>query len=311
MSSQNMSCIGVLTIIASLSLSPPTARAADGYAVFHGRQVWPTSDSTTADTNFSVPVYRDWPDHSYRVIGTIQCSQNPSQFLDDATVAATLAKTRNADAIIVPVVNPLEPRVATKPDSTASPASHAPVTILVIQWKTPAEMDADRRVAAKFWSDFQTRHSGFAGGEEFKKISLEYAAFRGMDLNSKKDCETFEKDLNEVLNAPPDAASTKWLFHGTFHADGVAASVDQTICGLAVLSRTGDGLAIVSKSDGAGFNFTGVDQEHRISGPIDFSVGPAACQAKAQGAMLPRRISLDSRGQDERGTMRSSLTFVR
>ncbi len=306
-----MSCMGILTIIASLSISPSAARAADNYTVFHDRQAWPTSDSTTADTNFALPVYRDWPERPYRVIGTIQHPGNSPQSMGDAAAAAKLAKTKNADAIIVPVVNPLEPRVAAKPDSTASLASHATPTVLAIQWKTPVEIDADRRAAAKFWSDFQARHPGFAGSDEFKRISLEYAACRGLDLSSRKDSTTFENDLNEVWSVPADAASTKWLFHGTFHADGVAASVDQTICGIAVMSRTGDVLDIVSKSDGAGFNFNGVDQDHRISGPIDFSVGPATCQAKAQGALLPHRISLDSRGQDERGTMRSSLTFVR
>lgn len=301
----------ILAFFLLLSLSAPPARAADDYAAFHGRKVWPTSDNTTADTNFAVPVYRDWPDRPYHVIGTVQFPGNSSQSTDEATAAATLAKTRNADAIIVPVVNSLEPRVTAKSDSPASPTSHAPVTVLVIQWKTPGEMDADKRVAAKFWADFSAQHPGFAGSDEFKRISLEYAAYRGLDLNSKKDSATFENDLNEVLSTPADAASTKWLFHGTFHADGVATSVDQTICGLAVMSRTKDGVAIVSKSDGVGFNFKGMDQDHRISGPIDFSVGPAACQANALGALLPHRISLDSRGQDEKGTMRSSLTFVR
>jgi hypothetical protein len=307
-----MSGNAVIKIAVLLALSLLTSGAQGQSFAFPGRQVWPTAENAIADTDHAVPVYHNWPDRPYRVIGVVPSATNGNQSGQNSVAdAAQAAKNKGGDAIIVRPAGKLEPRLKTSVANDSRVISPVPDSVLVIKWKSAGEIDAYRKTAEAFWAKFQTQHHGLEESAEFKKLAIEYSAHAGLNLNSKKDSARLEKDLDDLLRAPTNAGSTKWLFHGTFHADGVAASIDQTICGLAVVTQTKDGLAITANSDEADLSFNGLVQSSRLNGAINLSIGPVDCQARAQGVLLSNRISLDARGQDAQGTTRASFTFLR
>jgi hypothetical protein len=119
------------------------------------------------------------------------------------------------------------------------------------------------------------------------------------------------EELNGLCGTTTNAAAAKWLCRGAIHLNGFAASIDETLCGLATITQSGDHVTIAFHSGEGSFNFTGLDQNERLSGDMEISAGPSDCQAKAQGVVLSNRVTLDSRAQNADGTVRASFTFLR
>jgi hypothetical protein len=293
-----------------LSLALLTGCATGPYTAFHGRQAWPTANAIP-ETEYAVPVYYDWPERPYRVLGTIQIAEktNPVENKVIAQAAVT-AKSKGGDALILRHPVKLEPRVMTEGANDSAAVSPARTSILVIQWKTLAEQEADRQATAAFWTRFHAKYPRVALTDEFKQLTVEYGAYQGLDLTSPKDSAGLAEELNGLSGTATNAASAKWLFRGAIHLSGFAASIDETLCGLATITQSGDNVTITFHSGEDSFNFTGLDQNERLSGDIEISAGPSVCKAKAAGVVLTNRVTLDSRAQNAEGTVRATFTFL-
>ena len=172
-------------------------------------------------------------------------------------------------------------------------------------------MDADRKAWEGFGARFKAAHSDREVRDELLEMSVDYGAYLGLNVNSPAAFVRLEEDLNNVVGAPTDAASSRWLFRGTFHVTALTGSFTKTVYGIATMSQTSGSVSIVSKSGKEDIQFNGFAKDGRLSGTIDISAGPVVCKAKAEGSLVPGRISLDSRGETEKEMVRGSFMFLR
>ena len=132
---------------------------------------------------------------------------------------------------------------------------------------------------------------------------------KGWDMNSRSGVARLELDLKKV--AETSGAPSHWLFSGTLHVTGLTNSFTEIIYGIAVMSQTGGGISIISDSEKAGIRFNGFVEGGRLSGAMDISAGPTVCKARAEGSLVPDRISLDARGETANEMVRGSFHFLR
>lgn len=184
--------------------------------------------------------------------------------------------------------------------------------VLVIKWKSEGEVDAERKAWEGFQARFKNAHLDRPAMDELLKMSVEYSAYLGLNLASSAGWAKLEEDLNKVVDASANANSNQWLFRGTFHATAVTGSFSETIYGIATMSKAGGSMSIISNSGKANIHFDGgFTKDGRLSGTIDISAGPVICKAKAEGTLVPNKISLDSRGETTDEMVRGSFTFLR
>ncbi len=300
------------SLILSLSLSLFTACAPNRYSSFSNKQVWPTTKGAVPDTAYMVPVYRGWPERPYRVIGSIPFEKNKGVWGDgDTAQAALTAKSKGGDALII--ISTFEMGLEAGKAVAADTHASAPpkMRVLVIKWKSPGEVDAERKAWEGFQIRFKTAHPGRQATDELLKMSFEYSAYLGLNLDSSAGWARLEEDLNKVAGVSANTPSNQWLFRGTFHVTAVTGSFTETIYGIATMSQSGEKVSIHSDSGEAEIHFNGLTKDGRLSGTIEISAGPVACKAKAEGSLVPNRISLDSRGETADEMVRGSFTFLR
>ena len=92
-----------LILIVSLSLFTSCASDHHGeFTAFKDQRVWPTTKGAVADAAYVVPVYRDWPERPYRVLGSIQFGKSKNDWRDEDTArAALVSKCKGGDALVV------------------------------------------------------------------------------------------------------------------------------------------------------------------------------------------------------------------
>jgi hypothetical protein len=184
--------------------------------------------------------------------------------------------------------------------------------VLVLKWKSKGEVDAERKAWEGFQTRFKTAHPDRPATDELLKMSAEYSAYLGLNLDSSAGWARLEEDLNKAVEAPANAASNQWLFRGTFHVTAVTGSFSETIYGIATVSLKSGNVSIISNSGKAHIHFDGgFTKDGRVSGTMDVSADPAICQSKAEGILIPNKISLDSRGESATEMVRGSFTFLR
>src|SRR4051812_16989567 len=66
------------------------------------RRLWPVSPESMAETSFSLPVYRSWPDKPFEIVGSLRL-ENPDDRWNDGTIgdAVSAAKHKGGNAIII------------------------------------------------------------------------------------------------------------------------------------------------------------------------------------------------------------------
>lgn len=161
----------------------------------------------------------------------------------------------------------------------------------------------------RFQSRFNAFHQDHPISNELLKMGVKYGAAQGWEMNSRAGVMRLEEELKGV--AENSVASSRWLFRGTFHVAGSTNAFTQTVYGLATLSQTNSELSIVSDSKNAGIRFSGSSAGGRLSGAIDVAAGAVVCKARAEGILVPRRISLDSQGENVSELIRGSFVFLR
>lgn len=300
------------SLILILSLSLFSACAPSHYSSFGGKQVWPTTKGAIPDSAYVVPVYRGWPERPYRVIGSIPFEKNKSDWSDkDTAQAALTAKRKSGDGLIISstLEMGLEAVKAMAVDTQVFPQPK--MTVLVIKWKSQNEVNAEQKTWEGFQTGFKAAHPDRPETDELLKMSVEYSAYLGLNLDSSASWAKLEEDLNKVVGTSDNAVSNHWLFRGTFHVTADTGSFSETIYGIATMSQTGDSVSITSVSGKADIRFNGLTQDGRLSGAMEISAGPVTCKAKAEGSLVPNKVSLDTRGETANELVRGSFTFLR
>jgi hypothetical protein len=161
----------------------------------------------------------------------------------------------------------------------------------------------------RFQSHFNASHPDHPISGEFLEMGVQFGTGQGWDMNSQAGIAKLEQELKVM--AEDSGASSRWLFRGTFHVAGPTSAFTQTVYGLAMLSQTNSEVNIICDSKNAGIRFTGVSTGGRLSGAMVISTGAVVCKARAEGSIVPRRISLDTQGENASELIRGSFVFLR
>jgi hypothetical protein len=184
------------------------------------------------------------------------------------------------------------------------------VTALVIKWKTPAEIEAEKATLARLTGRLTQQHPDLAAKRELVDLATELVRFQGLSLDSDEASQQLEKVLTEVVKSPKEG-QTKWLFRGTLRAGSLTASMSDTVYGVANVTIRGEGLTIVSSSEKSDLTFSGSVKDGQLSGQVGFSAGSSIFSAKADGVYTDEKISLTGQGQTPDGTFQASFSFTR
>ena len=281
------------------------------YSQFTGHQPWPTAAGTMADSSYAVPVYRGWPQRPYTVIGSIQFA-NPDAYWDDGDTAraARLAKSKNADAIIMRVG--AEAGVRSIAGAAADPRvlSIGQVAALVIKWKPESEIAAEKAALERFASDFRGKHPGLSLSEPILEWAAEWVDSEGLSLDSATATTNLENVLSEVLTSSGDGKSRKWLFKGSLRSNALTSSYSQVILGVATVTQNGDVISIVSAPGRASVHLSATVKEGRLSGQMGASSGHAIYSGKTEGVFSPDQISVSGQAQTAEGLLQATFQFI-
>jgi hypothetical protein len=176
----------------------------------------------------------------------------------------------------------------------------------VVKWKSTKELAEEKRVREQFRARFRASHAGLESSDEFMDLGIDYATYIGLNLSSPGDSIRLAGDLSKVC-----ANSSAWLYRGILHVSTLKTAYAESIYGIATLTDTGEQMTIVSRPGKAAFEFHGDIHDARISGQLELTAGAVVCPATAEGVLLPRKISLDSRGQTAADVVRGSFTLLR
>ena len=282
------------------------------YSQYTGQKSWPVAMGAMAETQYKVQVYRGWPDQPYNVIGSIRFVDR-DKYWDDGVInmACAMAKKKGGNAIIIRYGSEYgvgmitgavgDPKVVSINDSTA----------LVIKWKTPAEIEAERASLDRFVRRFGHEHPNLIAKKELVNLAIEYVRSLNLNLESIEANQQLEQVLTEVLISPKDGQANRWLFRGTVKAGSLTTSSSDFVYGVATVTQTGESLTIVSSSARSELNFSGSVKDGRLSGQLGFSAGPTIISAKAEGVYTLEKISLTGQGQTADGTFQGSFSFSR
>lgn len=283
------------------------------YSQYTGqKKTWPTASEAMAETQYKVPVYRGWPDRPYTVLGSLRFV-DPNKYWDEGVMnmACDMARKKGGDAIVMRDFG-TESGVSVTIGSAADKglSFRNDVTALVIKWKSPQEIAAERATLEKLTGRLKHEHPDLAARKELVELATEYVRFQGIDLNSEEANQQLQQALTEVVNSPKEGPST-WLFRGTVRHGGLTTSWSDTVYGLATVSSTGENLTIFSSSDRSDLTFSGSLKGGRLAGQIGFSTGSTIISGKADGVYTDQKIALTGQGQTPDGTYQGSFSFSR
>ena len=282
------------------------------YSQYTGQQSWPTTAGTMADKDYAVPVYSGWPERPYKVMGSIRFANPGGPWQDgDTSRAASLARSKGGDAIIKRYGGEFGVGAIAGASADAHIVSVNQVTALVIKWKPDIEIARDRAAFERFQSDFIAKHPDLQLRNELVKVGADYITSLGLTLDSASGSAELDKVLSEVLQPVQSDKPTKWLFRGSIRSSGVTSSFTEPAFGLATVTLSGDSITVVSAPGRTELHLSGTVKDGRLVGQVGVSSGSIIFSGKAEGVVVPGRISLDSQGQTADGIVQSSLTLMR
>lgn len=278
---------------------------------FQGRQAWPVVPGAMSDVSADLPVYRSWPDRPYKVLGSIEfAAENNSSGAAQIAETVRAAKVKGGNAIILR--RPGEFELGNDPKISVMPAVFSPdkITGLIIKWKSASEIANEHRRRDAFRKHFRNNHPNLAMSDELLEMGMDYGAFLGLDPGSPNQSAKLEEQLADIATHPEHSTSTHWLFRGTLHVTTPTTSFTDTVYGIASLTKNAESVALASKSGHMELSFTGLMNEGRLSGQLALTAGLASSDSRAEGVMIPGKISLDSRGQSNAEVVRGSFVFL-
>lgn len=161
----------------------------------------------------------------------------------------------------------------------------------------------------RFQSRFNASRPNCPISNELLNMGAQYGVGQGWDMDSQAGVAKVEQLLKTV--AQDSRASSHWLFRGIFHVAGQTNAFTKTVYGLATVSQANADMTMICDSKEASLRFVGISTGGRLSGTIVISAGAVDCKGKAEGSIVPCRISLDTQGENASELIRGSFVFLR
>ena len=281
------------------------------FSQYNGRAIWPSTQGALAETAYAVPVYRDWPERPYDVIGSVRFV-DPRKYWDDGIIrmAAATGKDHGGDAVIFRTGS-------VAPGSwldsfTSRPTGYGQEqTALVIKW-TPEDVLQTRRAdRERFWANFKQKNPELAADRQLVQLATDYLMQAGVQPNSS-EMETRLADLLKVIgNQPRENLSGKWFVRGTVQNQSLTASEKDTFFGVAQIAVTGNRVTIISTEGKIELNFSGTVENGQVTGTLGLGGPASALSVKCEGVALNEKISFAFQKLGDSGTVQGSVIFQR
>jgi len=269
---------------------------------------WPVSKGTMAETTFSVPVYRGWPEKPYEVIGSVRFDE-PRKYWDDGIISmvASAGKRHKGDAIIIRQGAEFGVAKLTGMVNPALAVSQNQTTALVIRWLSSNELQTLQEQKQQFLALCRREYPNV--NEDVEEMLLQYLLREStVEPYAQEMSRQFGDALERINKKAGDVLSGTWAFKGILNTSSLASSVDEEILlGLATVKVEGENIAILSNSGRVEINFTGSLLKGRVQGQL----GIGSFSSKCDGAALDNKISLSFQAFTPDGTVRGNLVFQR
>jgi hypothetical protein len=297
----------LLLILATAGCSSPMR-----YSQYTGKNTaWPTSPGSMAETAYAIPVYRDWPERPYEVIGSVRF-EDPRRYWDDGVIrdAAATGKKQGGDALI------FRPGSATRgswlDQWISRPAGYGhEITALVLKWTPESVLQARRAEEQRFWSAFRQKYVDLTADEQLVKLAIAYVTETGAKTESAEMESKLSSLLSEIKNQRKTDIAGKWLFKGAVQNRSLTSSESETFFGVATAAMTGNRLTIISTGGKVEVNFSGTVDAGQASGTLGFGGSSSSVSVKCDGVALNEKISLTFQKLTEGGSVQGNLTFQR
>lgn len=282
------------------------------YSQFTGGGMrWPTAGGSMAETAYAIPVYRDWPDRPYDVIGSVRF-EDPRKYWDDGIfrMAAATGKKNGGDAIIVRFGSIV-------PGSwldawTSRPTGYGQeITALVIKWTPENVLQARRAEEQNFWASFRQKYPALVSNEQLVRMGIDYLGETGVRPNSPEMESKLSGLLSEIHAQPKTNLGGKWLFRGAIQNRGITSSESETFFGTATLVLITNRVTLISTAGKVELNFSGTLDAGQISGTLGFGGKASSLSVKCEGVALNEKISFAFQKLMDSGTVQGNLTFQR
>src|SRR2546428_5948513 len=272
------------------------------------RRVWPRSQDSMAETSFSLPVYRTWPDKPFEIVGSLRV-EDPNQNWDDGIISAAVsaARSKHGDAIIIRQGSELgvsgyagfaeDPMVWKQNQTTA----------LVIKWKPKGVLETEAAALRAFKENFRAQHPELTPNVAVVDSAIEYLQFMGLSLDSGAAADKLKDILTEFHGSREGELNGKWLYRCNYTRSRLTSSSSDFFYGTALVTLKDNVLTIVSTSGLAEVNFSGTSDKGRVMGKM----GISAVSINCDGVASKEKISLSGQGQIADGTFQASLIFLR
>ncbi|MDD5139549.1 MAG: hypothetical protein PHY43_04715 [Verrucomicrobiales bacterium] len=286
-------------LVLILSLPFLAGCATKHYSEFTGSRTWLTTKNAVADQAYAVPVYWNWPERPYRVMGSIQLADPHKKWKDsDTAQSARMARSKGGDALIVFFGD--EPGGISNAPHVMQLFPTAPACALVIQWKSQSDVDEESHrldgLRAYLRRSYPALNLGIKN--DLWEMGVEYVAWLGLNISVPRGATKLEDALSSLMAASKDASPSKWLFKGTLRANDHSTTPTETVVyGIATFTQTGENVAIVSQPGKINASFHGLTRDGQVSGRLDFAAGATVFTGQAEGLQLPDKISMSSQGQ--------------
>jgi hypothetical protein len=285
------------------------------YSKYTGRDTsspygpWLEGSGTMTETRFAVPIYRGWPEKTYKVLGSLSHEDVNARWNDDFFAAAAAeAKKHGGDAVIMR--EGAEWGVSKIADLKPSGilGSSGQTTALVIRWLTPEEISDQNRRVVELLKGFFGNDPAVAANQDVGKLVRVYLLNTGLELNSDEFGHQFTDTMTRLVPSVPGSLSGGWIFKGSESVQsGLSGGDEKGFIGLASVSVDGENVAIVSNGGTVEINFTGTLSKNRLNGQL----GIGGVSSKCEGAATGEKISISFQSLTSDGTVRGNVVFQR
>jgi hypothetical protein len=279
------------------------------YSQYSGsRQFWPVVQEALAETSFSLPVYRSWPDKPYEIIGSVRF-ENPNQYWDDGVIsdAVGAAKSKGGNAIIIRYGS--EFGVGGNIGAAEDPSvwSQNQITALVIRWKSQSAQEAEAAALRRFKETFRSGHPELSKNGTLLDSAIEYLQWQGLSLDSGAAATKLAEILEEMQKSGAGEYNGKWLYRCQVRRSRLTSSFGDSFYGIALVTLKEGVFTVVSTQGPAEVTFSGNFDNGRLTGKMGIGTASINCD----GVGSKEKVSLSGHGQVADGTIQASLIFLR
>ncbi len=269
---------------------------------------WPVVQESIAETSFSLPVYRSWPDKPYEIIGSVRF-EDPNQDWDDGVIgdAVAAAKKRHGNAIIIRHGSEfgVGGRVGTAEDSSVW--SNNQVTALVIRWRTREALEAEAVALERFKEQFRSTYASLAQNDSLFESAIDYLHWQGIKLESEGAADKLSQILSEIQSSKEGELNGKWLYRCNVRLSRLTSSTTDALYGMGLVTLKDGVLTIVSTQGQGEVTFSGTYDKGRLTGKMGIGSNSINCD----GVGSQEKISVSGQGQVADGIIQANLVFLR